>query len=268
MTQIIVSDPINYLYIIADSHLDHNSVPYQEFIAMLAQLDRPQVVVCLGDLFKVWLALPKFWASINQEVMQAFKLLTTERQTEVVFVAGNREVLLPRKWNEHWKAIYPFTHLIRDYCFLTWGEQRYGFTHGDIVNWRDLNYLRWRKFARSYAFEWFFRLMPTSLARRTAQRLEATLATTNQEYKIQLPEKEIEDFAKVVLQDVDHYFIGHFHQDKEYQFPDFPGKLRIVPDWLSKRAVLQIAPNGTIQTLYFKNGSFQQVSTDSEQSPL
>ncbi|MBF0287323.1 MAG: metallophosphoesterase [SAR324 cluster bacterium] len=262
MNQIIVPDPEHYLYIVSDSHLDHNTASYQEFIAMLSQLHRPQIVICLGDLFKVWLALPKFWAAMHQDVMQAFALLIAEQHVEVIFVAGNREVLLPRKWNAHWKAVYPFTYLIRDYCSLNWGDRKYGFTHGDIINWRDLKYLRWRKFARSYAFEWFFRAIPTSLARRMALRLEATLAETNQAYKIQLPEKEIEDFAKVVLQDLDHYFVGHFHQDKEYQFPNLSGKLRIVPDWLSKRAVLQIAPDGTINTLYFKHGSFQQSSHD------
>jgi len=157
MAEIVFSHPQNNLYLVTDSHLDLDEAPYQEFVAMLAQLEDPQVVICLGDLFKVWLALPKFWGTINREVMQAFEQLRA-RKVEIIFVIGNREVLLPRKWNDSWKQQFPFTYLVHDDCALIWGEQRYGLIHGDTINRQDLNYLRWRKIARSRGFEAFFRL--------------------------------------------------------------------------------------------------------------
>lgn len=257
MAPISFPHPSKNLYIVTDSHLDYESAPYQEFVTMLAQMENPQVVICLGDLFKVWLALPKFWLPLNQAVMAAFEKLKNAGVV-VIFVMGNREVLLPRHWNEHWKKKFPFTHLIRDSVHLDWGEQRYGLIHGDTINQQDLNYLRWRKIARSQGFEWVFRAMPIPVAQWVVHRLEVALAQSNQKFKIAFPEKEVERFAKTVLPEVDQYFVGHFHQDRTIRLPNTEGILRIVPDWLSKKAVLQINPQGQTQTLYFRNHSFHK----------
>ncbi len=254
MKTISISQPEGYLYIVTDSHLDQQDAPYTEFIAMLSQLKQARMLICLGDLFKVWLALPKFWAEANREVMQAFKELQ-QRGVEIVFVIGNREVLLPRTWNDYWRTQFPFTYLIHDDVYITWGEHRYGFIHGDTINSNDHSYLRWRKIVRSLPFEWFFRAMPSPVARWIAGKLEATLAETNQEFKISFPEKEVEHFAETVLHDVDFYFVGHFHQNKEIQVPQHPGTLKIVPDWLSCRAVLQLDSQGKLHTLYFDKES-------------
>ena len=256
MEPIIFPKPTQNLYIVTDSHLDHHEAPYQEFIAMLAQLEHPQGVICLGDLFKAWLALPKFWLPMHQEVMAAFEKLK-QAGVAVIFVVGNREVLLPRNWNAHWKTQFPFTHLIRDAVHVHWGERCYGLVHGDTINQNDLNYLRWRKIARSRGIEWLFRFMPVPLAHWLAYRVEAALAASNQEFKIAFPQKEVEDFAKAVLHEVDQYFVGHFHQDYTLQLPDVRGILRVVPDWLAQRAVVQINPQGETKTLYFQNLRFQ-----------
>ncbi len=256
MAEIVFSHPQKNLYLVTDSHLDLEEAPYQEFVAMLAQLEDPQVVICLGDLFKIWLALPKFWSTINREVMQAFERLRA-RKVEIIFVIGNREVLLPRQWNDSWKQQFPFTYLVHDDCSLVWGEQRYGLIHGDTINRQDLNYLRWRKIVRSRGFEAFFSAMPVPIARWVAHRVEATLAQSNQAFKIAFPAKEVETFAQAVLDEVDWYFVGHFHQDREIQLPGVRGKLRIVPDWLSRKTVLKINPQGEIQTLYFQNNAFR-----------
>ena len=195
MYPINVSHPEGYLYIVTDSHLDYQDAPYDEFISMLSQLENPQMVICLGDLFKVWLALPKFWATINKEVMSAFERLLRQG-TEIVFVVGNREVLLPKQWNARWKQKFPFTHLIHDDGLLRWGNFRYGLMHGDTVNRHDIDYLRWRKIARSRAFGWFFQAMPIPMARWVAQRLEASLAETNQAFKIEFPRRRSDTFRQ------------------------------------------------------------------------
>lgn len=256
MEPITFPKPTNNLYIVTDSHLDYEQAPYQEFVAMLSRLENPGVVICLGDLFKVWLALPKFWLPMNQEVMAAFEKLK-KAGVVVIFVVGNREVLLPRNWNAHWKTKFPFTHLIRDFGHLQWGEQCYGLVHGDTINPHDLNYLRWRKIVRSRGFEWVFRLMPLPLAHWITHRVEAAMNQSNQPFKISFPQKEVEDFAGEILQEVDQCFVGHFHQDRTIQLPDVPGTLRVVPDWLSQRAVVQIDPQGQAKTLYFRNSCFQ-----------
>ena len=66
-----------------------------------ANLDRDAVLA-----FKA-----KFWDTIHTQVMEAFEHLK-QQQVNIIFVAGNRELLLPRKYNAYWKNQFPFTELI------------------------------------------------------------------------------------------------------------------------------------------------------------
>ena len=75
---------------------------------MLERLPQAQVLICLGDLFKVWLAMPKFWTDAHRRVMDAFRM-HRDRGSKVVFVAGNREKLVPRGWQDRIPVSY--THL-------------------------------------------------------------------------------------------------------------------------------------------------------------
>ena len=56
-----LTDSEGYVYLVADTHLGDARAPVPEFLDMLHGLENPTLVVLLGDLFKVWLALPKFW---------------------------------------------------------------------------------------------------------------------------------------------------------------------------------------------------------------
>jgi len=239
-------NPKGYLYVVTDSHLDTQTVPYQEFIEMLLNLEQPHTVVCLGDLFKVWLALPKFWADLNYEVMSAFQTLK-DRGVNVIFVAGNRELLLPRNAKEEQESRLPFTHFFADSCMIQWGDLRYGFTHGDTINQHDRNYLGWRAFAHSPLFEEVFRMMPAKLAHWIADYAEEKLSGTNQNFKMSFPEAEVLRFAETVLPEVDAYFVGHFHTDRTLKLSEHSGFLKIVSDWAQQRVVLKITTEGELE---------------------
>ena len=75
MSTFKVSDPDGFLYIVADSHLDEDKAPAEEFVEMLVQLENPHTLVFLGDLFKIWLAPPKFWSDLHRQVLLGFKYL-------------------------------------------------------------------------------------------------------------------------------------------------------------------------------------------------
>ncbi|MGK5091262.1 metallophosphoesterase [Deltaproteobacteria bacterium TL4] len=251
MKTINIDHPEGYLYIVSDSHLDQELAPYEEFIEMLDHLEDPHTLICLGDLFKVWLALPQFWSPFHRKVMEAFQQLR-QKGVQVIFVVGNRELLLPRSYSAHGKNYFPFTHLFHHDCYLQWGTRLYGFAHGDAINRKDSNYLRWKAFSHSLPFEWAFRVMPALLANKISLKVEALLAGTNQTYKMSFPEEEMIEYARQVLPQVDHFFIGHFHTDRTITLPDFPSVLSVVPDWLSQRVVLQIDDRGTLAKLNFK----------------
>ena len=237
-----------YVYLIADSHLGDARAPGPEFIAMLRGLSQARALVFLGDLFQVWLALPKYWDANTREVLEGFRELQ-RAGTRTVFVVGNREFFLPRGAAEVKRSNLPFDWIVPGAAILSWAGKRYGLTHGDVVNRRDSQYLKWRHFSRGRAFEAVFRAMPGGVARRIAQRLERALSTTNREIKIQYPADELEAFAGTVLQGLDGFFIGHFHRDETISVPGQTAALRIVPDWFSRKALARIGPEGRVETI-------------------
>ena len=251
MTTLNIPDPNGLLYVVADSHLDNSIAPAEEFVEMLSQLENPHTVVFLGDLFRIWLAPQKYWTDLHHEVMSGFEILR-KKGCNVVFIVGNREMLLPRKLDEHWQKILPFTHLSHREWYLNWGKNRYAFIHGDTINYNDRQYLKWKAFTHNRLFETFFKMIPGSLARLIAGRLEEILSDTNKEYKSNLPEIEIKEFAESVLDDVDQYFVGHFHIDRVFKVEGCGGVLRIVPDWLSQRKILKISVLGETEVLHYK----------------
>ena len=247
-----VSTPEGLLYIVADSHLDDSFASGEEFIEMLLKLENPHTIVFLGDLFKIWLAPKKYWSKLHQLVLSSLENLR-DNGCNVVLIAGNREMLLPRNLNERWKKILPFTHFSNSDWYLKWGNQRYGFIHGDTINYNDTRYLRWKAFTNNRVFETVFLTIPAPLARWIAGRVEEVLSDTNKEYKVFFPEKEIQEFAESSLKVVDKYFIGHFHLDKEIKVEGYSSFLKIVPDWLSQRKVIKINILGEMEVLCFKD---------------
>ena len=242
------------VYLVADSHLGDARAPAEGFLAMLERLPDARLVVLMGDLCKVWLALPKFWDRQARAIMAGLQALR-ERGVPVWFVVGNREFFLPRDAAGAQRRGLPFDAIVPDAAVLRWGERRYGLSHGDLVNRRDAQYLRWRRVARSAAFEAVFRAIPGPLARRIAVALERTLASTNQEIKIGYPTDELEAFAAAVLDGLDGFFIGHFHRDETIRVPGRSATLRIVPDWFSRKQVLRLQPDGLAELLTFPGGA-------------
>ena len=258
MDTLTVSNPRGFLYIVADSHLDDLNATVNEFVEMLKKLENPHTLVCLGDLFKIWLAPPKYWTEMHHRVFCEFKALT-EKGCNVAFIAGNREMLLPSEFDEKWKKILPFTHLSNKDWYLNWGGKNFAFIHGDTINYNDKKYLRWKSFCNNRIFKMTFQMIPSPIARWIAERLEKTLSKTNKKYKVHFPEKEIKEFARSFLKNVDQYFVGHFHVDREIKIKGFSGVLRVVPDWLSQKKIIKINYTGEIKVISFKKDNIKKI---------
>lgn len=248
-----------WVYLIADSHLGDVLAPTGQFFQMLESLPNARMVVFLGDLFKVWLAVPKYWDRHMREILAGFENLRAAG-VSILFVAGNREFLLPRGPEETARQQLPFDHIIHGACTLRWGSRRWGMTHGDVVNRKDRRHLKWRRIAHSRWFETIFRLMPGRLARSIAHRLERAMAHTNMDIKVQYPIGEIQAFAQAVMGDLDGFFVGHFHRDEVISLPRGKGKLRIVPDWHSRKIVLRLEQSGKVTRLDFNPHLASQTS--------
>ncbi|MCH8884437.1 MAG: UDP-2,3-diacylglucosamine diphosphatase [SAR324 cluster bacterium] len=244
-----------YVYLIADAHLGDARAAPEPFLAMLGQLPEARAIVFLGDLFKVWLALPKYWNSDVRAVIEGFRRLR-EAGSEIVFVVGNREYFLPKNPDTAARRGLPFDRIIHEAAVMEWAGRRLGLTHGDLVNREDSQYLKWRRFSRGWPMEAAFRALPGAVARRIASRLERSLANPNQESKLSYPLHGLQAFAGEAMQGLDGYFIGHFHRDEEIRpagsvAEDGGAVLRILPDWFSTRRVLRLDEKGGMETLEF-----------------
>ncbi len=238
------------VYLVADSHLGDARAPVEGFLAMLRRLPDPGLVVFMGDLFKVWLALPRYWDGQVRRLLDGFADLRA-RGAAVWFVVGNREYFLPHDAAAARNRGLPFDAVIPQAAVMHFAGRRYGLTHGDLVNRKDARYLRWRYWSRSPPFEALFRALPGPLARRVAAALERGLAGTNREIKIAYPLAELQAFAAQAMHGLDGYFIGHFHREETIPAPAGGAVLRIVPDWFSTRRVLRLEPGGAIRALDF-----------------
>lgn len=239
-----------WVYLCADSHLGDAAAPPEELLHVLQGLEDARALVLLGDLFKVWLAPPKYWDAQARAFLEGLEALRA-RGTRVLLVVGNREFFLPHSAAAAARYGLPFDSIVHDAAVLHWGGRRYLLTHGDVANRRDTGYLRWRRLARGRLLEAAFKALPGPLARGVAHRVERAMAASNQPFKIGYPTDELQAFTRAMLLDVDAAFIGHFHRDETLTVPDHPGWLRIVPDWLGKRTLLRLGPDGTVETLRF-----------------
>ena len=86
-----------------------------------------------------------------------------------------------------------------------------------------------------------------------AGRLEASLSKTNTAVKIRYPREELDAFAEAMAGDLDQFLIGHFHRDETIPAGGRQDFLRIAPDWLSRRKVLRMNPEGRITSLDFSS---------------
>jgi UDP-2,3-diacylglucosamine hydrolase len=248
--ELALPDGEGCVYLLADSHLGDARAPTEGFLAMLPRLGEARLLVLMGDLCKVWMALPRFWDSQARALMAGLGELRA-RGVPIWFVVGNREFFLPRDAAQAARLGLPFDAVVRDAAVLRWQGRRYGLSHGDLVNRRDAQYLRWRRMARGRTLEALFRAMPGALARAVARRLERAMASSNREIKIRYPADELQAFAETVLEGLDGFFIGHFHRDETLRVPGREATLRIVPDWFSRKQVLRLHPDGRQELLSF-----------------
>ncbi|MEE8395241.1 MAG: metallophosphoesterase [bacterium] len=248
--EISLDAPDGYVYVIADSHLGDARAPAGEFFDMLGRLPQARMVVFLGDLFQVWLGLPKFWGPRERCLLGGFERLR-QSGVSILFIVGNREFFLPRRPERAARLGLPFDHVVYGACILRWAGRRFGFTHGDTINRLDTPHLKWRRFSRGWLFEAMFHLMPGPVARAVSEWIERTAASTNRAIKVQFPHGEIREFADTVMGDLDGFMVGHFHRDLAFTPPGRRGEFRIVPDWHSKKALLRLEPGGGCTRLVF-----------------
>ncbi len=220
------------MIIVTDAHISKARGNHAAFFKMLEAIERTEHdLIFLGDIFELWIALPRYEDDIHKKFI-AWCLEQKNNRT-IGFLEGNHEYYLASQ-----KA-QAFTWCSND----AWWQDDDGtlFVHGDQVNRRDRIYLTFKKLIKNSISKFILRSLP--LGPKIAGSIKKGLNKTNIKFRLQIPRDEIKFFAdNRFAEGVDTIFVGHFHQEYCYRNQESK-KMYVLPDWFGTQKV----------TLYQKN---------------
>ncbi|MDP6850468.1 MAG: metallophosphoesterase [Planctomycetota bacterium] len=157
--------------IVADPHLSFvHTEDIHPFCEQLDSLKGVDAFVCLGDLFDFWLG-PGNWSVPAFQALKDSLLQLNKRGVKLVFVRGNRDVLLENK------DVSEFEGVVVDSLLGGGGEDSVLLSHGDEYCLGDLDYQRLRRNLRRPWLRSLLRFLPWSLRRWMGLRMRAFSST-------------------------------------------------------------------------------------------
>ena len=216
----------NEMIIITDAHISKAKGNQATFFRMLESLEKNRHdLIFLGDIFDLWIALPRYEEEIHRDFIAWCRRQKNHRI--IGYLEGNHEYYLANE------RASDFTWCSEN----AWHQDSAGvlFAHGDQVNRKDKNYLALRKLTKNKLSKFIIGRLP--FGPRIAKSIKQGLKKTNNKYRLQLPEAQIEEFAQARFDEgINVIFMGHFHQRYLYQNADAK-KLQVLPDWFSTQKV-------------------------------
>lgn len=214
------------------------------FVQLCDQLEGVPALVCLGDLFDMWVCRRQASMEGSVPVLDAFERLV-RRGTEVHLVPGNRDALLGA-WFERRTGgrLHP-----DGFVGELDGGERAVFVHGDALCTRDTGYLRLRALWRFWPMRLVSWLAPMWFARRVGSRLRGISESTK---PTKLPdEKAIQrDAVRQVAREAGATALacGHAHDVRDEPLGDEAHPLRwiVVGAWEWERDLLRIGRGGSL----------------------
>ena len=214
------------MIIIADAHISRAHGNHEFFFKMLESLNETgHDLIFLGDIFDLWIALPHYEQDIQRDFIAWCRKEKNHRS--IGYMEGNHEYFLANERSSD------FTWCSRK----PWQRDDAGvlFAHGDQINRKDKNYLGFRKLTKNNAAKFIIRFLP--FGPQILQSIKQRLKKTNAEFRLQLPEAEIKNFAEARFSEgVEIIFVGHFHRQYVYRNRDSK-ELHALPDWFSTQKI-------------------------------
>lgn len=207
------------MLIITDSHVSLANQNHEDFFAMLDLVAAgDEDVVFLGDIFDLWVSLPRYENHLHKRFLAWCKEEKARRM--VGFIEGNHEFYMVRRHQDCFSWSDGAAHQLDGTLFV----------HGDLINKEDTNYLRLRKITKNPWTRTLFFLLPGGPA--LVQHLKRKIKKTNKEFRIGLPIPALEAYGQACL-DAGHkrVLVGHFHES--FRHGDERGELVVLPDWFS-----------------------------------
>ena len=216
----------NQMIIITDAHISKSNGNHAIFFKMLESIGRnSQNLIFLGDIFDLWIALPRYEEDIHRNFIAWCR--KQKRHRTIGYMEGNHEYFLANE------RASDFT-----WCSAkAWRRDAKGvlFVHGDQINRKDTNYLTFRKLAKNKISKFIICRLP--FGPQISKSVKQGLKKTNTNFRLELPKSEIEDFAQArFAEGVNTIFMGHFHVQYHYRNRNAK-ELHVLPDWFSTQKV-------------------------------
>lgn len=198
--------------VVTDLHLaPMGDARTDKFVAWCDGLGEVPALVCLGDLFDMWVSRQQVRLPGSVPVFEAFRRLT-ERGVAVHLVPGNRDLLIGRWFDaKTGGTLHP-----DGFVASVEGDGEVAFVHGDALCTLDRGYLRLRwawRFGLVRLFSW---LAPLWVSRRIGARVRGVSDTAK---PLKLPaEKSIQaDAVRAVAAatGVRTVVCGHAHEFRD-----------------------------------------------------
>lgn len=208
------------MILISDAHINCDGETTEQFFSMLSKISKTDHdVIFLGDIFELWIALPRYEQKAHLRFLDWCK---REKQNRSIgYIEGNHEFFL----NENYS--HCFTWSSADF----WHDNKSKslFSHGDMVNKNDHSYRRFKKITKNGLSKFLVQYMP--LAPQLVKHIKRKLTNTNKQ-RGYLPEDILKDYANETFDDsTTSIVLGHFHCEFHYQ--NGINDLYSVPDWMA-----------------------------------
>lgn len=214
------------MIIVTDAHIGKAAEYHAAFFQMLEAIEKTgHDLVFLGDIFELWIAMPRYEDEIHTRFSAWCRTQKTIRT--IGFLEGNHEFFVAEEKPE------AFTWCTNNAWRLM--ETAALFVHGDQINRNDKMYQIFKKLTKNKLTKFILRTVPCGPW--LLGPLQLGLNCMNSKNHAYIPEKEIEKFAESKFAEgVDTIFVGHFH--REYCYRRGKSKeLRVLPDWLNTQKI-------------------------------
>lgn len=233
--------------LIADSHLtgDQNTRTFFHFLDYIHHLPNDTGVVFLGDIFDLWIALPGYETPFQKEFAE---WSTKEKKIRaIVFLEGNHEFFVQRTRKHSFSACARKTYQIGQVMF----------THGDLINPKDIPYFLLYHGLRNPFSRLIMRVFGFIMGPAIAKFIRKFLKNKNMKNKVYFPEQEIRHTMSNLPEQVKMLVCGHFHSHHVIQ--DQNGLVEIIPAFMNEGeyAVLDEESSGIELKTWRDSAGFQ-----------
>lgn len=233
---------------ISDLHLEENRPDIAEIFFKFTEKEaiKAKALYILGDLFEAWIGDDDL-TPFNQSIMNALKQATS-RGLPIYLIHGNRDFLLGKSFLKATGC-----QLLKDEEVILIHQTPTLIMHGDTLCTADVNYLKFRKKARSF---WFKKLvLLKSLKKRRemarAYREKSKLHTSmTPDYIMDVTPSAVVDVMQKYS--VQHLIHGHTHREAIHSFSinQQPATRTVLGAWHHEGSALICKENGEKELIH------------------